>query len=143
MNRWLRNIGLAAAGAAVAGALLSGCRPAPEPLPLNLYAHSDIACGDEEIIFSLENPTGVQLFIPASWTGLAVYRSIFPEAWVEYLYPDGFQTMLSTSQKEINYSIPPGTLEPGKYKLVVQGRVGREGTPFSLEVNFTVQAGEQ
>lgn len=129
---------LVLAGIVTVVVLLAGCGPQTPSLPLSLCAQPDIAHQDDEIIVSLENPTGTELFIPVAWTGLAIYRMLVSETWTEYLYPQGSPAMHTTSQNMIQYSIPAGTLEPGGYKLTLQGRTGLEGTPFSLEVNFTV-----
>ena len=133
---WLHRIGFVLAGVVTVGALLAGC--GPQKLPLTLCAEPEIAHHDQDIIIALDNPAEITLFLPSAWTGLAVYRMLLPETWAEYHYPQGSPAMHTTSQKMIEYCIPAGTLEPGTYKLTLQGRTGEEGAPFSLEVNLTV-----
>lgn len=137
---WVIGCGLVAAGVVAMGALLGACNPGPQTLPLSLYAEPETACPNEEIIVALENPTGAQLFIPAFWTGLPIYRKLVTETWIEHLNSSGFPAMHSTCQDRVQYSIPAGTLDPGEYKLVLQGRFGEEGIPFSLEVNLTISS---
>jgi len=137
-SSWIHKSSLVAMGILTLSTVISGCGPNSTTIPLTLYIDPVTACIDEEIIVALDNPTMTELFIPAAWTGLAVYQKMVPETWSEYLYPDGFEPMFTTSDALIEYAIPAGTLEPGSYKLVLQGRSGKDGTPFSLEINLLV-----
>jgi len=135
---WLQKSSLVAVGVLTVGAVLAGCGPGTPEFPVTFYADSVTAYWEEDMVVFLENPAMNKLFIPAAWTGLAVYRKMIPESWSEYLYPDGFEPMITTTEDRIQYSIPGGTLEPGNYKLILQGRIGRDGTPFALEVDLVV-----
>lgn len=116
--------------------ILTGCnRPATVP-PLNLYVDV-INSVDDTVIVALENPSKSSLFVPAFWTGLVVLQELPSGAWVELKYPDNFQSIISTDDI-ITYSIPLDALDPGKYILVLQGRVGKDGVPFSLETNLDI-----
>lgn len=46
--------------------------------------------------------------------------------------------MFSSSKEQIVYNIPAGTLVPGTYKLVLQGRRGKEGAVLNLEADIKV-----
>jgi hypothetical protein len=122
----------------IAGILLPGCIPGSAQLPLTLYVDNETAATDDTIILILSNPLGYNLFLPTVWTGIAFFQKQPTGHWVEYSYPDGFQPMLSTADTKVVYNIPAGFLEPGSYKLVLQGRRGSEGIPFTLETDLKV-----
>lgn len=126
-----KGICLKAIGILAAGALLAGCGPTTTPPPLTLEVESVAA--DEAIVLALENPTCSKIFVPAAWTGLLIYQQITTGTWKEYKTPDVFQPSVNTSQAKVEYTIPTEELEPGNYRLVLQGRYGGEGTPFTLE----------
>jgi len=131
-STWFIKSGLVAIGLLSIGALITGCSTDGGSVPLYLYVDaSDFL--NEEIVVTLDNPTKSQLFVPESWTGLAVYEKLPTGGWVEHMYPGAFQPMVSTYSHQIEYSIPAGTLTPGSYRIVIQGRIGQEGTPFFLE----------
>lgn len=135
---WLKKSGFMAMGLLAMGAIVSGCSSDAALPPLSLYVDEEINALNEEVLVTLDNPSESLLFIPTAWTGIAMYRLVDLENWVEYRYPDAFQTMQSTSAEKILWSIPAGILEPGSYKLVLQGRTGRDGSSFSLEANLQI-----
>lgn len=115
---------------------LAGCnRPVIVP-PLDLYVDA-VSAEDETVIVALDNPSKSSLLIPAFWTGLVVLQELPSGAWVELKSPDNIMSIISTDDK-ITYSIPLDALDPGKYILVLQGRVGKDGIPFSLETNLDI-----
>jgi len=120
-----------------------GCSPGSAALPLTLYVETVADALEESIVLALENPTNSRIFVPVAWTGIAVFQQLATGSWAEYHYPDKFQPMQTTTNGMIMYSIPPGTLEPGSYKLVIQGRIGSDGTPFSLEANINIEPGHE
>ncbi|HOB35054.1 MAG TPA: hypothetical protein PKL39_04825 [Bacillota bacterium] len=138
MTAWMAKPRVLAVGILTAGLLLAGCVSNSQG-DLTLLAEPTNTFGvDEEIRIALANPSQSMLFVPASWAGLAVYRQLPSQGWGEHILPDIFQPMQATTASRIEYSIPSGILEPGNYKLVLQGRKGEEGTPFSVEVNLMV-----
>ena len=104
--------------------------------PLTLQVTSSPTGPDEEVTLTLTNPKGNNLFIPADWAGIEFFRRDSQNNWTEYLGNRGIVPMLNTEERELVYSIPAGTLSPGTYKLVIRGRVGHRGTPFTLETNL-------
>ena len=116
---------------------MTGCFSGAATLPLTLHVDGETAMG-EVITLTLNNPMGHNLFLPAVWNGIAIYRRLPSGQWAEYSHPDGFQPMLSTAESKFSYTIPAGFLDPGSYKLVLQGRKGSEGKPFTLETNLEV-----
>lgn len=104
--------------------------------PLSLQVTSTPTGPEEEVTLTLTNPKGNNLFVPADWAGIEFFRWDGQNNWTEYLDNRGIVPMLSTEERELVYSIPAGTLSPGTYKLVIRGRVGHRGTPFTLETNL-------
>ena len=138
MNRILRNSGWIAVSLLSVGALLAGCAPGSAKLPLTLYVDTVAAAQDELIVIALDNPTKCKLFVPAAWTGIAVYKELATGNWMEYKYPDSYQPMRTTSAEKVLYSFPAAAFEPGSYKLVLMGRMGSAGTPFFLETDLDI-----
>jgi len=114
--------------------LVSGCGRTVQPLALNVS--SKPASMAEEITITLENPDNRSLFVPVNWAGIEIYRAETNGDWVEYMSDTDIAPMFSTTAGKLVYSIPAGTFAPGIYKLVIRGRVGKEGTSFTLETNL-------
>lgn len=134
LKSWVKVAGLVIV--VTGGVIFSACTPGVESLPLSFYIDIDLTAAADPIVLALDNPTGKNIFVPATWTGIAMYKKLATGTWAEYRHPTGYEPMHTTKDDRILYSIPDGTLEPGSYKLVIQGRIGEEGIPFSLETNF-------
>lgn len=114
---------------------LAGCVGKAVP-SLSLAVDSQPSSPEEEITLTLANPDKSSLFVPADWAGIEMFRLDADGNWLEYKNPREIVPMLNTTQKQLVYSIPAGTLVPGTYKLVIRGRIGKSGTPFNLETNL-------
>lgn len=119
----------------LAFAALAGCVGNAAP-SLSLTVTSPPSSPEEEIILTLANPDKSSLFIPADWAGIEMFRQDSDGNWLEYKNPKEIVPMLNTTQRQLVYSIPGGTLAPGTYKLVIRGRIGRNGAPFNVETNL-------
>lgn len=109
-----------------------------EAAPLGISLSTRAAAADEGVTLTIQNVLGQRVFVPSSWEGIAIYR-LEPGGWREYYFPSPYQPMVHTDQQEIHYYLPGGSLEPGHYKLVIQGRQGQEGRIFELETTFQVR----
>lgn len=103
---------------------------------LSLHVASLPTSLDEEIKLVLNNPGKEELFIPVDWEGIVIFRMDGDGKWYEYSKAES--TMFSSSKEQIVYNIPAGTLVPGTYKLVLQGRRGKEGAVLNLEADIKV-----
>lgn len=121
---------------AAAGFHFSG-RDQAEALPLGISLSARAAAADEGVTLTIQNVMGRRIFVPSSWEGIAIYR-LEPGSWREYYFPSPYQPMVHTDQQEIHYHLPGGSLEPGRYKLVIQGRQGQDGRIFELETTLEV-----
>ncbi len=103
---------------------------------LSLTVTSRPSSPEDEITLTLTNPDKSSLFVPADWAGIEMFRQDADGDWLEYKNPKTIVPMLNTAERQLVYSIPAGTLVPGTYKLVIRGRIGRNGAPFNLETNL-------
>jgi len=116
-------------------AFISGCfGNAKATLSLNVA--SPPLSPDDEIKLVLNNPGKEELFIPVDWEGIDIFRMDGDGKWFEYRKAGS--PMFSTTREQTLYYIPASTLVPGTYKLVLQGRRGKDGTVLSLEADLIV-----
>lgn len=114
---------------------LAGCVGKAAP-SLSLTVTAQPSSLEEDISLTLANPDKSSLFVPADWAGIEMFRRDADGNWLEYKHPKTIVPMLSTTKRQLVYSIPAGTLVPGIYKLVIRGRIGQKGAPFNLETNL-------
>lgn len=99
---------------------------------------SRVVALDEDIVLYLDNLTNTSVLVPLDWKGIAIYRQLPSGNWREYRNPGLYYQMINTSNKQISYRIPGGSLEPGIYLLSLQGMWGPDGEPFSLDAQVEV-----
>jgi len=114
---------------------LSGCIGKTKAT-LSLNVASLPSSLDEEIKLVLNNPEQEELFIPVDWEGIDIFRMDGDGKWFEYRKADS--PMFTTSKEQTVYYIPADTLVPGTYKLVLQGRRGKEGAVLNLEADLII-----
>lgn len=110
---------------------LSACFETTPSLSLAVTAPPETL--EQGITLTLANPDRCRLFVPADWAGVEMFLRDAQGNWIEYLNRHKVVPMLTTQAAELDYSIPAGTLPPGTYKLVLRGRAGDKGHPFTLE----------
>lgn len=119
--------------------LSPGCNTKAKP-SLTLKVSSLPLSPDEEVQLILENPGKRSLFVPVDWLGIEMFRQESDGKWLEYKKHNETSRMFSTAMDRLVYSIPPGTLVPGKYKLVIRGRLGKDGSLISLGTDLDLKS---